>query len=80
MSCSYRGEEGEYVERFWMEIDSECSVCGVHPSQMTLSVHPSSQLQEMVDLISKQISHPFSLWMGTTPLYADVVKTMVGNA
>ena len=77
MSRSYRGEEGEYVERFWMEIDSECPVCGVRPSQITLSAHSSSLLQEVVDLVSKQISHPFSLWMGTTPLFADVVKMVV---
>ena len=76
VSRSYRGEEGEYVERFWMEIDSDCPVCGVHPSRITLSVHSSSLLQEVIDLVSKQINHPFSLWMGTTPLFADVVKTI----
>ena len=76
VSRSYRGEEGEYVERFWMEIDSDCPVCGVHPSRITLYVHSSSLLQEVTDLVSKQINHPFSLWMGTTPLFADVVKTI----
>ena len=77
LSRSYRGDEGDYVERFWMELDSDCSTCGAYPSQISLSVTSTSLLQDLIDAVSEQISHPFSLWMGTTSIYADVGKEII---
>ena len=74
---SYRGDEGEYVEEFWMEKDEDCPYCGKSETQITIDENEirlkKSSLFEELHLIIIDIYGSYSsIWVGMTPLFANV--------
>ena len=62
---SYRGDEGDYVEEFWMERDEACPLC--NQSRRSISrVSPASRLKELLE------NEDVSVWKGMDLLYAAV--------
>lgn len=74
---SYRGDEGEYVEEFWMEKDEDCPYCGKNKVQISMEENEvrlmkTSSFEELHMKIINMHGPYSSLWIGMTPLYATV--------
>ena len=77
MRCRYRGDEGEYIEEFWMEQDEDCPYCNKplpHTEALTngLNVTATTTLGELRTTLMHSVQTPLSIWLGMTVLYADV--------
>ena len=77
LMISYRGDEGEYVEEFWMEKDEGCPYCGENNIQTSIEdnefrLKKTSLFEELHMKIISTYGLYSSLWSGMTPLYATV--------
>ena len=63
---SYRSDEGNYEEEFWMEKDETCPLCKQSQSSV-LQISPTTQLKELVE--NEDV---ISVWKGMDLLYAAV--------
>ncbi|KAK8811077.1 hypothetical protein WA538_005239 [Blastocystis sp. DL] len=61
---SYRSDEGDYEEEFWMEKDETCPLCKQSQSSV-LQISPTTQLKELVE--NEDV---ISVWKGMDLLYA----------
>ena len=74
MIQSYRGDEGEYMERLVMEKDPNCICC-----RETRGVRVSYDRNRTVESLVRSLvvqegwCRRYSLWHGLTPLYATVI-------
>ena len=77
LMISYRGDEGEYNEEFWMEKDENCPYCGTNDMQTSVDekeirLKKSSSFEELHMIITNTYGPYSSIWTGMTPLYAIV--------
>lgn len=71
---SYRSDEGDYEEEFWMEKDETCPLCKQSQSSV-LQISPTTQLKELVE--NEDV---ISVWKGMDLLYAAVGSGEGNNA
>lgn len=79
---SYRGDETEFIEGFWMEKNESCEVCSEKERALCFSVSSSCSLQCILNELKEKMdladSKSFvSLWAGSKLLYAEVISLYV---
>ena len=71
---SYRGDEGDYEEEFWMEKDETCPLCKQSRSSI-IQISPTSLLKELVE--NEDV---ISVWKGMDLLYVAVGSDEEGDS
>ena len=74
LRARYRGDDGEFLERLWMERDVNCLCCG-EQQVIAVPLHPTMTVRSLVErvVVREECCRRLSLWLGLTPLFATVL-------
>lgn len=74
LRARYRGDDGEFLERLWMERDVNCLCCG-EQQIIAVPLHPTMTVRSLVErvVVREECCRRLSLWLGLTPLFAMVL-------